>query len=170
MLVSRYGESSKVQGKKVRKFKEVQISTPTPILICNPGAARQEVLVRFDHPGLLAAFRVKLNMFERLFFTLDVADNSSVTSALVTITIMFSILLSVMVFLIGSHPNFHDVSPRCAAIPADQRPCADEDYGCLSDCEPTPTALLQSLESLCIWVFTLVERFDIEPFSDFSAK
>merc|ERR1719440_841339 len=94
-------------------------------------------------------------MYERVFFTFDVADTTSTLSFAVSLMIILCIVLSVAVFLLGSMPAFNTVSEACQTMLSSRdEPCYANEFSCRSVCEPQPITLLQVLEQACVWVFT----------------
>jgi len=62
-------------------------------------------MVSWDQDLVFKVFRVRLPRYERLFFTFDISENSTWASQSVSVTIMLSIFMSILTFVIESVPG-----------------------------------------------------------------
>lgn len=64
-----------------------------------------EALIRWDQDLVLNCFRVKLPRMERVFFTLDISENSTLASKSVSCVVMTAVVVSVLTFILGTLPE-----------------------------------------------------------------
>lgn len=110
------------------------------------------VQVRFDQHCILDTLRATLTPWERLFFMLEVPDSSSWASVGATVFIVTAILLSVLIFVLGSHPHFQTINDECKVQQANPTPCL-EMTDCVAVCEPQAVWILSELEKICVAIF-----------------
>merc|ERR1719238_1664858 len=82
-------------------------------------------------------FCVDLNMFERIFFTVDVGETTSVLSQLCSFFLIFMILVSIVMWMVSTLPAVND-------IPSDCKTCA-----------PEPDEIFKVVERISVYVFTI---------------
>eukprot|EP00811_Abedinium_folium_P015787 NODE_2473_length_2205_cov_9.297883.p1 GENE.NODE_2473_length_2205_cov_9.297883~~NODE_2473_length_2205_cov_9.297883.p1 ORF type:complete len:681 (-),score=122.91 NODE_2473_length_2205_cov_9.297883:73-2115(-) len=90
--------------------------------------------VRWNVTPLVEAFVVDLNLCERVFFTMDVTDSSTLASLLVSSILVLTIILSILVWIIGT------MASVCII------PC--------EGCPPEPQNWMKDLETVCVVIFT----------------
>eukprot|EP00811_Abedinium_folium_P004507 NODE_1414_length_2485_cov_9.554707.p1 GENE.NODE_1414_length_2485_cov_9.554707~~NODE_1414_length_2485_cov_9.554707.p1 ORF type:complete len:711 (-),score=166.38 NODE_1414_length_2485_cov_9.554707:351-2432(-) len=91
--------------------------------------------VRWNVTPLVEAFAVELNLCERIFFTMDVTDSSTLASLLVSSFLVFTIFLGILLWMIGT------ITSVCII------PC--------NGCPPEPQNWMKDLETVCVVIFTL---------------
>lgn len=90
----------------------------------------------FWHDAILwQAFRVTLKFPERVYFTVEILDTSSLMSALVSSGMVLLIMLSILLWMVGTMSEVSTV--RC------------------SDCDPTPPTYMYLVDDFCVCMFTL---------------
>merc|ERR1719443_84537 len=110
--------------------------------------------VRFEVPPILDAFRAKLSIAERIFFTLEVSHGGFVSRAL-SILITMSILISCVLWIIASLPEYHKHGEACKASRAMNNDFCHELSTCFAQCEPLYDNSLESIERVCVIIFTI---------------
>lgn len=83
---------------------------------------------------LLNAFSVKMNMCERIYFTVDVSGTSNLFSRFVSCIMIMTIVISIAVWMAGTIPRYTIV------------PCAG--------CEPEALPWMQAVDEVCVIIFT----------------
>eukprot|EP00439_Symbiodinium_sp_Y106_P013673 s953_g1.t4 len=91
--------------------------------------------VKWNCKELLQAFFVKMNPFERLYFTVDVGGTSSLLSRAVSAIMVAAIVISIAIWMAGTMVSFSVV------------PCVD--------CEPEPLPWMQAVDETCVVIFTI---------------
>lgn len=91
--------------------------------------------VWWNADGLYEAFAVRLHLSERILFAVDVADHSSVFSCAISVGLVLTILLSIIVWTVGTVPGFGQI------------PC--------SNCPPRPQPWMRMLDDICVCIFTM---------------
>mmetsp|Transcript_64364 Transcript_64364/g.167173 ORF Transcript_64364/g.167173 Transcript_64364/m.167173 type:complete len:718 (+) Transcript_64364:42-2195(+) len=86
-------------------------------------------------------FTVQLTPLERLYFTLDMAENSSITSKMVSITIFVAVVLSLTCWIAGTVEGVRVPPPNCTSTSIDA-------------CVPEEPPWMQVIETVCVWIFT----------------
>lgn len=86
-------------------------------------------------------FYVDLNIFERIFFTIDVSESTSILSKICSLFLVTMIILSIVVWMVSTLPRFQVAPAGCVGV----------DVG---DCEPEPEKVFKYIEMVCVYVFT----------------
>jgi len=97
-----------------------------------------EALLEVDD-SVCEIFSVHLTPLERLYFTLDMAENSTLSSSLVSTTIFFAVLLSLLFWIAGTVTSVRII------------PCAGEE---VNTCVPRVPPWMGKVEDVCVWIFT----------------
>eukprot|EP00930_Biecheleria_cincta_P086309 TRINITY_DN75617_c0_g1_i1.p1 TRINITY_DN75617_c0_g1~~TRINITY_DN75617_c0_g1_i1.p1 ORF type:complete len:789 (+),score=155.08 TRINITY_DN75617_c0_g1_i1:55-2421(+) len=91
--------------------------------------------VRWNDQTLFDAFSVRLNLCERIFFTVDVSDSSTTMSRLVSNTMVTCIVVSICIWMAAT-------VPACTIMSSDGK-------------EPVPLVWMSAIDNGCVVVFTL---------------
>merc|ERR1719387_2409329 len=95
-------------------------------------------------------FSVELSIFERIFFTVDVSESTSVLSKLCSTGLVLMIMLSIVMWMLSTHPSMQEVPPDCIdRMVARGRTGTD-----VGECSPEPTQVFATLEVISVAVFT----------------
>lgn len=87
-------------------------------------------------------FVARLNVFERIFFTIDVGEHtSSILSNIWSIFIISMIFVSIIVWTLSTLPGAQHVPEGCVGVEA-------------GECQPEPGDAYKQIEAFCIYVFT----------------
>mgnify|MGYP002803527697 FL=1 len=89
---------------------------------------------KWKEDELLNAFSVKMNMCERIYFTVDVSGTSNLFSRFVSCIMIMTIVISIAVWMAGTIPRYTIV------------PCAG--------CEPEALPWMQAVDEVCVIIFT----------------
>lgn len=100
----------------------------------------EQMLVEWERDFFFDAFYVNLNLRERIFFTVDVSEASSVASQFFSVAVMVTIAVSIFNWILSTSTSFQEV------------PCESPTPG---KCEPQPRSYLVVVEVICIYVFTI---------------
>merc|ERR1719456_458470 len=101
-------------------------------------AVLEEGLIEWEQTSrIYELFCVDLNMFERIFFTVDVGETTSVLSQLCSFFLIFMILVSIVMWMVSTLPAVND-------IPSDCKTCA-----------PEPAEIFKVIERISVYVFTV---------------
>lgn len=84
----------------------------------------------------------ELNVFERIFFTVDIGESSAVFSKFVSFFLIFMIMLSIGAWMFSTLPSVQDIPDGCSSTKVD-------------DCEPEPHKFFDITEKVCVITFTL---------------
>jgi len=87
------------------------------------------------------SFRVQLSYMERLYFTLDMAENSAFLSKSLSVLSFLTVLLSITFWVCGTIESVRVVPEGCTGIGVDQ-------------CVPAAPDWMAKIETFCVWVFT----------------
>lgn len=89
-------------------------------------------------------FAVQLNIFERIFFTVDVSETTSLLSQLVSTFLVLMIFLSIICWMISTlpFPPFRYIDEGCVGVEK-------------GDCAPIPAIEFTIIEQLSVIVFTI---------------
>jgi len=90
-------------------------------------------------------FCTELNFCERLFFTVDVGESSSVLSKLCSFFLIFMIFVSIVTWMVSTLPSVQEIEANCMSIE-------------VGACSPEPYPIFKLIESVCVITFT-VEYF-----------
>eukprot|EP00747_Dinoflagellata_sp_TGD_P017881 gnl/TRDRNA2_/TRDRNA2_126122_c0_seq1.p1 gnl/TRDRNA2_/TRDRNA2_126122_c0~~gnl/TRDRNA2_/TRDRNA2_126122_c0_seq1.p1 ORF type:complete len:853 (+),score=122.62 gnl/TRDRNA2_/TRDRNA2_126122_c0_seq1:131-2560(+) len=93
--------------------------------------------VRWNSEPLLNAFAVHLRKRERVFFTVDFTDGSTIASQIVSTVMVATIIVSVLIWMVGTIPGTNQVPEGCAT------------------CEPEPRPWMIILDEVCVCLFTV---------------
>jgi hypothetical protein len=111
---------------------------------------------------VFSMFMARLNIFERIFFTVDVGESESKTSHMISMFLIFTIVLSILLWMMSTLPECQEVCspvvithPNCTFVSNEEEICAP--WTSLGGCEeaPRPTRFFRVMEILCIWIFTI---------------
>jgi len=106
-------------------------------------AVVQEGFLEWDQTSrIYELFSLQLNIFERIFFTIDVSESSSVLSKVCSTFLVFMILVSILVWMVSTLPDFQKVPAGCQSM----EPAV---------CTPQPAGEFQVIENFCVYVFTV---------------
>lgn len=89
---------------------------------------------KWNADELLNAFGVKMNMCERIYFTVDVSGTSNLLSRFVSGFMVITIIISIAVWMAGTIPRYTVV--QCPS------------------CEPEPLPWMQVVDEVCVIIFT----------------
>lgn len=98
-------------------------------------------------------FKVDLNIFERIFFTVDVSESTSFLSKFCSIFLIFSIVISIVNWMVSTLPH-NTESPPCEGIPPEG---SNSDTWCCiepGDCTPDAKPFFKTVEYVTIVIFT----------------
>mmetsp|Transcript_4030 Transcript_4030/g.7129 ORF Transcript_4030/g.7129 Transcript_4030/m.7129 type:complete len:811 (+) Transcript_4030:177-2609(+) len=99
----------------------------------------KEVQVAWSNDIVFDAFHVALGPLERLYFTLDMAENSNYASQLVSLIVFTAVMLSLVTWQLGTVEGISEVFCEGTKI---------------NECMPQPPRWMQKLEDFCVWIFT----------------
>eukprot|EP00811_Abedinium_folium_P036672 NODE_935_length_2690_cov_6.603590.p1 GENE.NODE_935_length_2690_cov_6.603590~~NODE_935_length_2690_cov_6.603590.p1 ORF type:complete len:787 (-),score=161.67 NODE_935_length_2690_cov_6.603590:186-2546(-) len=99
---------------------------------------RQEI--SWDQSSVCDAFVVILRPRERVYFTLDMANNSALSSKIVSITMFLTVIVSLTCWIVGTAEGIRVVTCEGHAV---------------NTCEPNPPGWMSLLEWTCVWIFSL---------------
>lgn len=106
-------------------------------------AAIKEGFVEWENTSsIYELFSVDLNMFERIFFTVDVGETTSMLSQFCSFFLMFMIILSIVMWMLSTVPSVMQIPSGCVGV----------DPG---ECAPEPAPVFRVVEQICIYVFTV---------------
>lgn len=86
-------------------------------------------------------FFVDLNIFERIFFTVDVSDNRAILAQLFSTLLMVMILLSNAIWALGTLQSNREPVEGCVVTAVEY-------------CEPRPRPFFQAFEAVSVYLFT----------------
>lgn len=87
-------------------------------------------------------FGTDLNIFERIFFTIDVGESSSVLSKFCSFFLIFMIFVSIVTWMVSTLPTVQAIAFNCTSEKA-------------GDCAPEPHEAFKLIESICVITFTI---------------
>jgi len=87
-------------------------------------------------------FTVELNVFERIFFTVDVSESTSVLSKICSISLISMILLSIVLWMISTMPAVQTLTPEGC------------DWQTVGGCAPKAAQFFITMETVSVGVFT----------------
>lgn len=87
-------------------------------------------------------FCTDLNFYERIFFTVDVGESSSVLSKVCSFFLIFMIFVSIVTWMVSTLPSVQSIPAACTSQKA-------------GECEPEPHKAFGYVESICVITFTL---------------
>jgi hypothetical protein len=94
-------------------------------------------------------FCTKLNIFERIFFTVDVGESSSILSTVCSFFLIFMIFVSIAFWMVSTLPSMQNTK-WC-----EDCDCSSTETG---ECPPAPHPMFMWVEAVCVITFT-VEYF-----------
>ncbi|CAJ1440151.1 unnamed protein product [Effrenium voratum] len=97
-------------------------------------------MVQWNRPTLFSRFAVRLGTMERIYFVLDLGDNSSVISRCVSGFLFTAVLVSLLLWIGGTMESIRVV------------PCAGTE---INTCVPLEPRWMKTAELVCVWIFTL---------------
>lgn len=124
--------------------------------------------------AVFGMFTARLNIFERVFFTVDVGESESVMAHIISCFLILTIVLSIILWMMSTLPEFQETCnpvvfthSNCTADGVNET-CAT--WTSLGGCEepPEPTEFFKFMEILCIWIFTM--EYAIRTFSSHSVR
>lgn len=86
-------------------------------------------------------FRVDLNLFERIYFTVDVSESTAILSQVCSFFLVLMIITSIVVWMVSTLPSAQEVPSGCDLVEK-------------NECAPEPDPVFDVIEQLCVWVFT----------------
>lgn len=86
-------------------------------------------------------FRVDLNLYERIYFTVDVSESTAILSQACSCFLVLMIITSIVVWMVSTLPNAQAVPSGCYLVEK-------------NECAPEPDPVFNVIEQLCVWVFT----------------
>lgn len=86
-------------------------------------------------------FVVQLNLFERIFFTVDVGESTSVVSKLCSAFLVAMIFVSIAVWMVSTLPTVQRIPDGCVGTK-------------VGECSPRPGEAFGLVEQFCVYVFT----------------
>jgi len=92
--------------------------------------------VKWNAPPLFEAFSVRLNMAERIFFTVDMGETSNTLSRFVSALMLTAVILSICIWMASTIPAF------TVADPTDP------------EGDPVPLRWMQVIDETCVILFT----------------
>eukprot|EP00439_Symbiodinium_sp_Y106_P041929 s1195_g5.t1 len=98
-----------------------------------------EMMIEWHTESVYSRFRVELGTLERLYFALDMGDNSSLLSKAITGSLLVAVFLSMICWIVGTTKVFRVL------------PCMGEE---VNSCTPREPAWMETVEMVCVWVFT----------------
>jgi len=101
-----------------------------------------DILIHWDFEACYGAFYVQLTKLERLYFTLDMGENSSYLSAVVSGFVFLAVLMSLICWIFGTVAGVRMIPPNC------------EPNG-INTCVPREPEWMENIESVCVWIFTV---------------
>lgn len=99
-------------------------------------------------------FKVDLNIFERIFFTVDVSESSSIFSKFCSIFLIAAILCSIVNWMVSTLPEMTEIPPCEEKAPANS---TGGDYWCCQaagDCTPEAKTFFKMVEYVTVLIFT----------------
>lgn len=96
--------------------------------------------VSWNRSPIYSRFCVQLGQLERLYFILDMGDNSSRISTLVSGFLFTAVVVSLSCFIFGTVEGFRML------------PCAGME---INQCVPAEPPWMAMAEKICVWIFTL---------------
>lgn len=87
-------------------------------------------------------FYVNLNIYERIFFLVDVGESTSILSKLCSLFLTLMIFVSIIVWMLSTLPGFGMEDPK---------DCYGMEVG---DCAPEAREIFKTIESISVYVFT----------------
>lgn len=96
--------------------------------------------VSWNRSPIYSRFCVQLGQLERLYFILDMGDNSSRISTLVSGFLFTAVVVSLSCFIFGTVEGFRML------------PCAGME---INQCVPAEPPWMAMAERICVWIFTL---------------
>ncbi|CAJ1330972.1 unnamed protein product [Effrenium voratum] len=90
---------------------------------------------KWNDKSLLQAFHVRMNIAERIYFTVDVGGTSNLFSRFVSGVMVFAIVVSIAVWMAGTVPS-------CTVVPCET-------------CEPEPLEWMRVVDEVCVIIFTV---------------
>jgi len=82
-------------------------------------------------------FSVDLNIFERIFFTVDVGETTSLLSQVMSFFLIFMILVSIVMWMVSTLPAVNEIPAGCR------------------ECAPEPADIFKVVERISVYVFTV---------------
>jgi hypothetical protein len=89
-------------------------------------------------------FSVDLNIFERIFFTVDVGETTSLLSQVCSFSLIFIILVSIVMWMASTLPAVRSIPKDC-----------DDVVNGIPQCEPQPAHIFKVAERISVYMFTL---------------
>jgi hypothetical protein len=99
-------------------------------------------------------FKVDLNIFERIFFTVDVSESTSVLSGFFSAFLISSIMVSIVNWMVSTLPENTEIppckeSPPPGSVGGDLWCCVEA-----GDCAPEPKVFFKMVEYVTVLIFT----------------
>ncbi|CAE8609041.1 unnamed protein product [Polarella glacialis] len=106
-------------------------------------AAVQAGLLEYEQTSrVYDLFKLKLNLSERIMFTLDFSVRSTILSRISAFILCFTIVLSISSWMVSTIPSMRYLREGCVSL----------DVG---NCQPRPFESFDIIESFCVYIFTL---------------
>jgi hypothetical protein len=106
-------------------------------------AVLQEGFIEWEQTSrVYELFCTNLNFFERIFFTVDVGESSSILSKVCSFFLIFMIILSIVTWMVSTLPSVQSIEASCTST----KP---------GDCAPEPREIFKFIEAVCVITFTL---------------
>lgn len=118
---------------------------------CDEMENDDHALIPWEHPRItldteaeeLDLFEVRLRWQERVYFTIDMSENSTILSRIISFAILGAIIVSTVNFMLATHPNFQQIPENCDPLQHDKL------------CEPSTIPMLDHIERLCMYMFSM---------------
>lgn len=102
----------------------------------------QEGIVEWEQTArVYQLFAVELNMFERIFFTVDVSESTALSSKLFSYFVIVLIIFSIVTWMISTLPSMQEIPDGCVGT-------------VIGECSPRPRNEFQVMEAMSIYLFT----------------
>jgi hypothetical protein len=95
-------------------------------------------------------FTVDLNMLERIFFTVDVGETTSILSQFTSLFLISMIVFSIAMWMVSTLPEVNSIPSGCNPCVCTHSDCSD-----CQDCAPEPAEIFKIFEHISVYVFTL---------------
>jgi len=105
-------------------------------------AVKQGLLEWEQTSHLYDLFSVELNIFERIFFIIDVSEGTGLLSKICSSFLVGLIVVSISSWVLSTLPSMQEVPHHCNSMLKGQ-------------CEPEPLPVFKSIETFCVYVFSL---------------
>jgi len=148
LMVSRFYDVFVVsEAKKTamsERIQSIQAHLQRHTLIRRGETVLKEGFVEWEQTSkIYGLFTVDLNVFERIFFTIDVSEGEAVLSKICSLVLVFMIIVSIVVWMISTLPVFQ-------VLPSPEE-CSRLE---VNSCAPRPMTVFQQIDTACVLVFT----------------